>query len=368
MEINFTYMKELENFIQILMLGMVLSFPVCFAVESFKTTGIAKKWFYLLASIIISAFFGIGFAMTFTQMSLYEGIWLSVCIWLGSQGFYEKLKDSNGIIGKMFTSVSELGENKPVEEPEEIIEIPEIPALPQAEKRDISKAQLKVLVKDLRVRATPAGEILGYAEKGGFYAFSESTEQDGVKWYKVGTAYIGDSGDSDIKVFKEGEEDEDYLIFPVNYVGISGGFTKEHPAIDFGFSNAYGGNKQPIIAPSDMKVVSVGTSDVIGKYIRAHATVGGKEYTYRFIHLSSYSVAKGDMIRKGEVIGRMGNTGSSSGGYHLHFDIWNGHVGDLAGTSGRYEASVNPLAVCYLDEGQTVGEDTDKKYKILRAE
>ncbi len=362
-------MKELENFIQILILGMVLSMPVCFAVESLKATEITKKWFYLLASALISAFFGMGYAVTFTQMNIYESICLSVCLWLGSQGFYEKLKDSDGILGKMFTSVSDMGENKPAEEPEEIIETPEIPTLPQAEKRDIDKQQIKVTVSNLRVRTAPVdGEILGYAEKGGFYSFSEVTEQEDIKWYKVGSAYIGDDGTGDIKVFNEGEEDEDFLIFPVNYVGISGGFTKDHPAIDFGYSSAHGGKNQPIIAPSDMKVTKVGEGSVIGKYILAHATVGGKEYTYRFIHLSSYSVSKGDTVKKGEKIGKMGDTGSSSGGYHLHFDIWNGHVGDLAGSSGRYDASVNPLSVCHLAEGQIVGDETDKKYKILRVE
>ncbi len=398
MNIEFIYFAELESFIQILILGMILSLPVCFIVEGVKATGITKPWFYFAMSILVSAGFGVGFAMTFTKMNIFEGAWLSVCLWLGSQGFYEKLKVSNGVLGKMFVSVSQikkdnegLGEPElpeegdteqtpPIEEDvpdtnvgdiqEELIEedIPVIPTLPQAEKRDIDKEQIKVTVSNLRVRTAPVdGEILGYAEKGGFYTFSEATEQDGITWYKVGSAFIGDDGTGDIKVFKEGEEDKDYLIFPVNYVGISGDFTKDHPAIDFGYSSAHGGKNQPIIAPSDMKITKVGEGSVIGKYILAHATVGGKEYTYRFIHLSSYSVSKGDTVKQGEKIGKMGDTGSSSGGYHLHFDVWNGHVGDIAGTSGRYDASVNPLTVCYLAEGQVVGDETDKKYKIMRA-
>ena len=280
MNIEFIYMKELESFIQILMLGFVLSLPVCYLVESLKATEIKAGWFYFIASILISAGFGLGFADTFTEMNLSEGIWLAVCLWLGSQGFYEKLKTSDGMLGKMFVSVSDM----------------------------IEKAE----------------------------------------------------------PMPEEEPEKDFLIFPVNYVGITTPYSSKHPAIDFGFSSSNGGKNQPIIAPSDMEVVEFGNSAVIGRYIRAYATINGVKYTYRFIHLSDTNVEKGQKVKKGEVIGKMGNTGTESNGYHLHFDIWNGHTEDLSGSSQRYAKSINPLTVCYLTEGQTVGDVTDEKYTIMR--
>lgn len=374
MTIEFAYFDEITSLLQIMALGFVLSLPACFAVESFKSTGIKAGWFYLALSMVISAVFGIGFAFAFTDMNISEALWLAVCLWLGTQGFYEYLQKSEGFIGKLFVSLTErfgLGENKqPAEEPT-VSEptVPEIiPSLPAAEDRNTEKAQIKVLVSNLRVRTAPGGEVLGFAEKGGFYTYTSTQIIDGITWYNLGNAYIGDDGEGDIRAFAVGEEDKEYLIYPVNYVGIAGGFTKDHPAIDFGYSSEHGGKNQAVIAPSDMEVISVGESGTIGKYIRSYATVNGEKLTYRFIHLASVNVSKGDKIRKGEKIGRMGNTGSSSNGYHLHFDIWKGHTSDLAGSSSRYEKSVNPLDVCHLADGQIVGDETDRKYTILRAE
>lgn len=46
-------------------------------------------------------------------------------------------------------------------------------------------------------------------------------------------------------------------------------------------------------------------------------------YVTRYLHLSygSVCVKVGDYVKKGQVIGYMGNTGYSFGG-HLHFDLW----------------------------------------------
>ena len=408
MTIEFLYMEEIYEFLQIMVLGCVLSLPVCWAVESFKSLGIKQGWFYCILSMVISALFGFGFAETFTEMNTFESAWLSVCLWLGSQGFYEKLKHSDGFIGKAFVSLSERfgimegieiegveveteGESElPVEddpvqeEPKEDtgsdINVPTIQEegtteensvpetevkveIPEAEERDYSKNQLKVLVSDLRVRKEPNGTVLGYAKKNGYYSFSELVEENGIEWYNIGDCWVGDSGDNDVTVCPAGC----VMQYPVNYVALSTNFSKSHPAIDFGWHSKHGGANQPIIAPCDMKVVEVGESDVVGKKIRAHATYEGKKYTFRFIHLSKTSVSKGDLVQGGEVIGNMGNTGSSSNGSHLHFDIWEGHTGDLSGSSDRYEKSVNALEICRLVEGQTVGDETDKKYKIKRA-
>lgn len=377
MEINFAYMKELESFIQILMLGMVLSFPVCFAVESLKTTGIAKKWFYLFASIIISALFGIGFAMTFTQMSLYEGIWLAVCIWLGSQGFYEKLKDSNGIIGKMFTSVSELGEksdppkedatdinvgNKPeISAPDDTESDEILPQLPKAESRIVSKDQIKVLVSDLRIRKEPMGEVLGYAEKNGYYTYSGKEEKDGITWYQLSEGFVGDTGSGDVAECIK----DDYMIFPLKeYVWVSSGFSKDHSAVDFGWDRNYGGSDQVIVAPYDMTVVKEGFDSTVGNYIYAQATYEGKKYTFRFIHLSATAVKAGEEVKKGAIIGKMGNTGTASKGAHLHFDILDGHRTSLP--SDRYNNSFDAMKMCYAEPQIVVDGETLKEYKVLK--
>jgi hypothetical protein len=49
------------------------------------------------------------------------------------------------------------------------------------------------------------------------------------------------------------------------------------------------------------------------------------KYTVRFAHLSAVFVKEGDAVNTGDVIGRMGNTGQSTGA-HLHIDCVNGDV------------------------------------------
>lgn len=388
MTLEFIYFKELEAFLQILLLGSVLSFIVCYAVENLKNTGITQKWFYFTASIIISAVFGYTFAETFTQMTMNETAMLCICLWLGSQGFYEHLKQSDSWLGKAFVSLSEMKEvpkGEPKEEvkveapkeevkaetpKEEVIEptVPDdeetdevLPEVPKAEKRNVKSNQIKVLVNDLRIRATPNGTILGYAEKNKYYTYSETEVKDGVKWYKVGDCYMGDAGSGDIAVCNA----SDYMIFPLKqYVWVSTKFSKEHPAVDFGWSRNYGGSSQTLVAPYKMTVAKTGYDSTIGNYIYAHTTYEGKKYTFRFIHMSTVSVSQGQTVEKGAVIGKMGNTGSSSNGAHLHFDILDGHRTSLP--SDRYNNSYDAMKMCYATSSVVVDSDTLKEFSVLK--
>ncbi|MCR9252915.1 MAG: M23 family metallopeptidase, partial [bacterium] len=46
----------------------------------------------------------------------------------------------------------------------------------------------------------------------------------------------------------------------------------------------------------------------------------GEGYQTRYCHLSAFKVEEGDVVKKGEVIGLVGNTGLSTAP-HLHYEI-----------------------------------------------
>lgn len=75
----------------------------------------------------------------------------------------------------------------------------------------------------------------------------------------------------------------------------------------------------PVLAPIDMKITSVGNAGGYGNSISA---VDSSGYTYRFAHLSGYNVKAGDKVSSGQLIGKVGSTGTSTGP-HLHMEAMN---------------------------------------------
>ena len=85
-----------------------------------------------------------------------------------------------------------------------------------------------------------------------------------------------------------------------------------------------------IVAHSDGVVVeyrnNFATNDKTGNSYGNYVKIkhDNKYYTlYSHMAYKSVTVKKGDKVKKGQVIGYMGNTGHSFGA-HLHFEVWNG--------------------------------------------
>ena len=81
------------------------------------------------------------------------------------------------------------------------------------------------------------------------------------------------------------------------------------------------GGGQPIVAAADGVVVRAGPSGGNGNYTCiAHGLYQGKGLATCYAHQSAILVHVGEHVQRGELIGRVGTTGASTG-YHLHFEV-----------------------------------------------
>ena len=74
---------------------------------------------------------------------------------------------------------------------------------------------------------------------------------------------------------------------------------------------------QPVLAPADGTVTF---ADFLGGYGRAIAMDHGHGITTRYGHLASFSVAAGQFVHRGDVLGYVGLSGRSTGP-HLHYEV-----------------------------------------------
>ena len=73
----------------------------------------------------------------------------------------------------------------------------------------------------------------------------------------------------------------------------------------------------PIIAPADGFVVHVGKEGGFGRMI---AINHGYNLKTRYGHLSKYRIKKGQYVKRGQIIGEVGNSGRCTGP-HLHYEV-----------------------------------------------
>ncbi|MBC7190120.1 M23 family metallopeptidase, partial [Candidatus Aerophobetes bacterium] len=74
----------------------------------------------------------------------------------------------------------------------------------------------------------------------------------------------------------------------------------------------------PVKATCEGKVSYAGWKDFYGLMIKIENAYG---YSIVYAHLSKILVRKGDRVEKGQVIGRVGSSGRSTGP-HLHYEVW----------------------------------------------
>ena len=92
----------------------------------------------------------------------------------------------------------------------------------------------------------------------------------------------------------------------------------------------------PVVSAADGVISHAGEMGTYGNVIMVTHSINGQIFTTVYAHLSGINVGVGQSVSKGQLIGKMGSTGRSTGP-HLHFEV---HVGPW--NSSRSNA-VNPI-------------------------
>ncbi len=90
------------------------------------------------------------------------------------------------------------------------------------------------------------------------------------------------------------------------------GSLKMHTGIDFAHSN-----RVPVMATAEGVITEARYNNSYGNVITIYHGFG---ISTRYAHLSSFEIKQGDWVEKGEMIGRVGNTGRSTH-RHLHYEV-----------------------------------------------
>ena len=93
-----------------------------------------------------------------------------------------------------------------------------------------------------------------------------------------------------------------------------------HGAIDIGRNKGEPIVGKPVRAPIDMVITSAGACGGYGNLVTGMFEHSGNKYCFYFGHLSKIATTRGITVKRGTVIGFVGNTGHSTGP-HLHFEI-----------------------------------------------
>ena len=107
----------------------------------------------------------------------------------------------------------------------------------------------------------------------------------------------------------------------------------------------------PIYAARDGKVIAAGPASGFGNWIVIQHEADGQRVDTVYGHMaaSGVLVSRGDEVKAGQMIGRIGNEGQSTGP-HLHFEIWQGGHRDFGGGN-----AIDPKPI--VDAASSGGDD-----------
>lgn len=144
------------------------------------------------------------------------------------------------------------------------------------------------------------------------------------------------------------------LSYPMHRTGVTASFGMYSP---FGTPNMHYALDISRTQPKSFNVFAAHDGDVL---VSAFDYSGGniivikgeyndkKDVITRYCHLKSRRVKKWDRVKRGEIIGVQGNTGTASTAQHLHFETWLVPKDYTYNFADRAVYAVDPLSVCEL--------------------
>ncbi|WP_045518195.1 murein hydrolase activator EnvC family protein [Neobacillus niacini] len=119
---------------------------------------------------------------------------------------------------------------------------------------------------------------------------------------------------------------------------ISSGFAGREDGMHFGVDIANAAPGVPIWAAADGVVIQSYYSSSYGNVVFIAHSINGQTYTTVSAHMETRFVSSGAVVKKGQQIGIMGNTGQSYG-KHLHFEL---HRGEWNSSKSN---AINPVGI-----------------------
>lgn len=99
---------NLEIIKQILIVSIAASIVSTAIIQKIKEQLKSKKWLFF-TSLISSITIGITFALSFTELSIINSIWVGLITWIGADAIYKSFEDK---IFKKFSDIEQIIEIK----------------------------------------------------------------------------------------------------------------------------------------------------------------------------------------------------------------------------------------------------------------
>jgi murein DD-endopeptidase MepM/ murein hydrolase activator NlpD len=163
------------------------------------------------------------------------------------------------------------------------------------------------------------------------------------------------------------------LIFPItgkSNIGSYWGDTRDGGARKHEGIDIFASKGTPVVAVTDGYVLEVTEDGIGGKSV----TIQSDDYSWRsyYAHLDEQKVVRGQVVKKGQLIGTVGNTGNAkTTPAHLHFGIYDGYGAidplPYVKTSPKIAAPVKAGPTVYKQSRSaepTVAKSVPKKGKL----